>query len=250
MSGAEDEYVHALLVRGLDVAYQPVVDLASGRVVGWEALLRGELPLSGALSPLDVVGSATRVGVLDAVMRQVCEQALATATVASLRLGRRMTISVNVEPEQLRAGSRFLQWLVDRSATAPVDLLLEVSERGDLDAPEQREVLAGLQAAGLGVALDDLGAGASRMALLAEGDWTWVKLDRGFLLYGDRGLVQLRHTVAMLHELGATALLEGVEDDRQLALARDLGIPLGQGHLLGVPIPAEEVLATLPAAGP
>jgi EAL domain-containing protein (putative c-di-GMP-specific phosphodiesterase class I) len=87
------------------------------------------------------------------------------------------------------------------------------------------------------------------MQLLARGHWQWVKLDRGFLLTGERGRVMLRHTVAMLDELGATIVLEGVETTEQLDLARRLGIGLAQGNLLGVPVPAAELLAGLPAAG-
>ena len=248
---SDDEIVDGLLQQGLDVAYQPVLDLATDQVVGWEALLRGQLPVHGRLSPERVVSSAVRTGSLDSVMRQVTEQALATATVASLRLGRTMTISINMECEQLRDGSPFLRWLVDRSSTAPVDLLVEISERGAAEAfcEEQDRALAALREGGIGLGIDDLGAGASRMRLLARGHWQWVKLDRGFLLTGERGRVMLRHTVAMLDELGATIVLEGIETTGQLELARSLGIGLAQGNLLGPPIPAAELLAALPATG-
>jgi EAL domain-containing protein (putative c-di-GMP-specific phosphodiesterase class I) len=249
---SDQEIVGGLLRQGLDVAYQPVFDLATDHLVGWEALLRGRLPVHGRLSPESVVSSAVRIGSLDAVMRQVAEQALTTATVASLRLGRATTISVNVEWEQLRPDSAFLHWLVDRSANAPVDLVVEVSERRDAEAfcEVQDEALDLLRGAGIGLGIDDLGAGASRMRLLARGHWQWVKLDRGFLLAGARGVVLLRHTVAMLHELGSTVVLEGVETAEQLELARSLSIGLAQGNLLGVPVPAADVLAGLTAPRP
>lgn len=248
---SDDDIVGTLLQQGLDVAYQPVLDVATEQVVGWEALLRGRLPEHGSVSPERVVSSAVRTGSLDPVMRQVAEQAITTATVASLRLGHTMTVSINVECEQLYDGSAFLRWLVDRSATAPVDLLVEISERGAAEAfcEEQDRALDLLREAGVGLGIDDLGAGASRMQLLARGHWQWVKLDRGFLLTGERGRVMLRHTVAMLDELGATIVLEGVETTEQLDLARRLGIGLAQGNLLGVPVPAAELLAGLPAAG-
>lgn len=248
MSGTEpptdDEIVGGLLQHGLDVAYQPIVELASGELVGWEALLRGRLREHGSVSPEHVVGSASRIGALDTVMRQIAEQALTTAGVASLRLGRSLTVTVNVEPDQLRAGSAFLQWLIDRSASCPAQLMLEITERGDVSAwgEEQDHALDRLRAAGVGLAIDDLGSGASRVHLLARQDWTWVKLDRGFLGMGERGRVLLRHTVAMLHELGTIVLLEGIEDAEQLELARSLGVDLVQGHYLGCPSPAEDLL--------
>lgn len=249
---SDDEIVGGLLQQGLDVAYQPIFDVATGDLVGWEALLRGQLPEHGPLRPEHVIGSAMRTGSLDTVMRQVAEQALATATMASRRLGRSMTISLNMECEQLTADSAFLRWLVDRSATSPLQLLVEISERGAAEAfcDEQERALDVLRDGGVGLGIDDLGAGASRMRLLARGHWQWVKLDRGFLLTGERGRVMLRHTVAMMHELGATVVLEGIETPEQLEAARRLGVGLAQGNLLGVPIPAAELLAALPDEAP
>jgi EAL domain-containing protein (putative c-di-GMP-specific phosphodiesterase class I) len=245
---SDDEIVGGLLQQGLDVAFQPVVDLATGQPIGWEALLRGELPEHGTLSPERVVSSATRTGALDPVMRQVSEQALTTGSLASRRLGRTMTISLNVEYEQLHADSAYLHWLVERAATAPVDLIVEITERGDIESwgGPHDEALALLRSGGIGLAIDDLGAGASRLGLLARSDWSWVKLDRAFLQLGERGLVMLRHTVAMLHELGTTVVVEGIETAEHRDTARRLGIDLGQGNLLGVPVPGAELLGGLP----
>jgi EAL domain-containing protein (putative c-di-GMP-specific phosphodiesterase class I) len=244
----DDELVGGLLRQGLDVAYQPITDLATGEVIGWEALLRGQLPAHGILSPEHVVGSATRVGALDPVMRQVTEQALATATVASVRLGRSMTVTINLEPDQLRAGSPFLRWLVDRSAACQARLLVEITERGDEEAwgSEQDDALDRLQAGGLPLAIDDLGSGASRMRQLARHEWAWVKLDRSFLQMGGRGRILLQHSVEMLHDLGSRVVLEGIETEEHLDVARAASIDLVQGMLLGKPIPSDEVLASLP----
>ncbi|MDH2415722.1 EAL domain-containing protein [Nocardioides sp. CER19] len=249
---SDDEIVGGLLQQGLDVAYQPVVDLTTGRPVGWEALLRGRLPEHGTVSPERVVSSATRTGALDPVMRQVSEQAMRTGTAVSRRLGRTVVISLNLEYEQLRPDSAYLRWLVDRCRSAPVNLVVEITERGDIEAwgAEQDRALALLSAGGIGLAIDDLGAGASRLGLLARCEWTWVKLDRAFLQLGERGLVMLRHTVAMLHELGTTVVVEGIETPVHLETARRLGIDLGQGNLLGGPVPADRVLAGLPPEGP
>jgi EAL domain-containing protein (putative c-di-GMP-specific phosphodiesterase class I) len=242
------EIVGDLLQQGLDVAYQPIIDLATDDVIGWEALLRGRLPVHGTVSPEAVVGSATRVGALDPVMRQVTEQALSTATVASVRLSRPMTVTINLEPEQLRAGSQFLRWLVDRTASCPARLVVEITERGREEAwgREQDDALDRLTAGGLALAIDDLGAGTSRMQQLARHEWAWVKLDRSFLQVGERGRILLRHSVAMLHDLGSRVVLEGIETSEHLEIARLAGADLAQGILLGEPIPSDRVLATLP----
>jgi EAL domain-containing protein (putative c-di-GMP-specific phosphodiesterase class I) len=246
----DDEIVGGLLRQGLDVAYQPIIDLGTGQVIGWEALLRGRLAAHGTFSPEHVVGSAVRVGALDPVMRQVTEQALSTATVASVRLGRSMIVSINVEPDQLREASPFLRWLVDRSVSCPAQLVVEITERGQEGSwgTEQDEALDRLRAGGLAIAIDDLGSGISRMRQLARHEWAWVKLDRSFLHIGERGRILLRHSVAMLHELGSKVVVEGIETEEHLQLARSAGADLAQGILLGGPIPSDEVLATLPPA--
>jgi EAL domain-containing protein (putative c-di-GMP-specific phosphodiesterase class I) len=247
----DDEIVGGLLRQGLDVAYQPIVDLATDQVIGWEALLRGRLQVHGTVSPEHVVGSATRVGALDSVMRQITEQALSTATVASVRLGRGMTVSINVEPDQLREDSPFLRWLVDRTASCPAPLVVEITERGtDAWGEEQDAALETLLAGGLAIAIDDLGAGPSRTKQLARHEWTWVKLDRSFLQLGERGRTMLGHHVAMVHGLGSSAVLEGIETQEHLDIARRAGVDLAQGNHLGEPIPFDDVLAALSGATP
>lgn len=242
------QLVGDLLRQGLDVAYQPIIDLADERVIGWEALLRGRLREHGKVNPEHVVGSATRIGALDRVMRQVAEQAVTTASVASLLEGRRFTVSINVEPGQVRPDSAFLRWLVARSAGGPADVVVEVTERDDVSGwgEGQARALEGLRQGGVRLAIDDLGAGGSRAQLLTDYDWAWVKLDRSLLEPGHRREIVLRHLVGMLHELGARVVAEGIETAGQLDLVRRVGADLAQGHLLGEPMPVDAVLQSLP----
>ena len=241
----EDEILRRLLDQGVDVAYQPIVDVDTRELIGWEALLRGSLPLLGDLNPEQLVGSAVRAGVLDIVTRQLTIQALATVGEAARRLGRRLSLSVNIEQEQFRDTSPLLRWLVESADRAEVDLILELTERGDPEAwgPREDQLADRLQACGIGLALDDLGSGSSRMPLLVRRHWQAVKLDRGLLLNGHRGLVMLTHTVAMLRSLGLSIVMEGVETAEQLELIQELGIDRVQGHYFAAATTAAELFA-------
>lgn len=243
----DEDVVHALLDGGLEVVYQPVFSMPDGELQGWEALLRGSVGSHGPMSPVDLVGAAGRLGVLDVVSLELARQALATAEEAVQRTGRRLSMSINLEAAQLTWDSRLLHWVLERAAASPAHLVLELTERGDTEwTADQAAVADELGRRGVGLAIDDFGTGQSRMTALARHTWAWVKLDRGFLA-DERSRVLLRHTVRMLDELGTPVVLEGVETAEHRALAADLGVAYAQGRLLGPPVPAARLLATLPA---
>lgn len=245
---SDHELVRGLLEGGIDVVFQPVVDLRERTVHGWEALLRSSVPYLAPTGPADLVVSAARVGALDHLTRAVAERALSTADEAVRRTGRPLHVSVNLELEQLRWDSELLEWLSGRVREDGARLMLEVTERSLGPHAWSREhdaVADELVRHGIGLALDDYGAGLARTDALIERHWDWVKLDSVLLGGGDRGEVILSGLVAMLHRLGAPVVVEGVETDDQLALADSLGIEMAQGHLFGRPVDAEALLTDL-----
>lgn len=219
------------------VAYQPIVALADHTVWGWEALLRGRTRALGPIPPPVLVESASAANLLDAVTQEVADQALVIAARAGDLAGRAVTMTLNLEDEQLRPDSALLSWLVERVDALGVPVVLELSERAPTVWTPERERLADeLAAHGIGLGLDDLGAGASRAALLGCRDWDLVKLDRGLLLedHHGRGPVVIRHAMALLDDYGLrSTLVEGIETAAHEELALDLGIRYGQGNGLG-----------------
>lgn len=222
------------------VAYQPVVRLADHQVWGCEALLRGRTGRLGLIPPPLLVESASAEHLLDAVTREVMTQALEVGEQARVVSGVPMTMTLNIEVEQFHPASALLDWLVERVDAAGVPVVLELSERDPIAWTPERDRLADeLAAHGIGVGLDDLGAGADRMTLVGERCWDLVKLDRGLLLedHDGRGPVALRHTMGILGDHAiAGSVLEGIETPEQEALARDLGIRYGQGNGLAAPM--------------
>lgn len=240
------ELIQALFDGGLRVVFQPVFNLPSRTVHGWEALLRCDIPGRGQIPPPDVIAAARRTDALDAITTRVAQVALDTADEACLRLGRRLVISFNLESDQIRWNNPTLEWVSQRADTSHAEILAEITERGDAAwEEEQYEVVADLERHGIGVALDDYGAGQSRLRAVARRRWHVVKLDRDFLTTDEPGLRLLRHNVQAMHELGQPVVLEGLESEALVRLAERLGIDFGQGYWLGRPISGEQLLATL-----
>lgn len=244
----DHELVRGLLEGGIDVAFQSVVDLRDRTVHGWEALLRSRLPYLAPTGPADLVVSAARVGALDHLTRVVAERALSTIDEAVRRSGRPFHVSINLELEQLRWDSELLDWLCTRVRDDGARLMLEITERtlGPQAWSREHDAVADeLLRHGVGLALDDYGAGLARTDALIQRQWDWVKLDSVLLSGSERGRVMLSGLVEMLHELGAPVVVEGVETEEHLALAESLGVEMAQGHLFGRAIAGSQLLAEL-----
>ncbi|GAA5145180.1 hypothetical protein GCM10023340_14060 [Nocardioides marinquilinus] len=237
----------------VEVAYQPIVELASGRVDGWEALVRGRHLDFGPVSPMMLVGAASKLRMLDELTEAVLDQSLEAMRTVTARLGRPAALSVNIEFEQLRLDSRLLRSLPERIAGTDVRLVLEISERHvSRWSPAQRMVAGELAEAGIGLAVDDFGTGYSALSLLTSWEWHWIKIDRALVadLGTRQGRTVLGHVARMLADLGHTAVAEGVETESELTALRDLGLALGQGTHFAAPTSADAVLASLEPDAP
>lgn len=238
--------------RQIEVAFQPIVDLSTHEVHGYEALVRASHDQVGPVSPLLLVGSATRLRLLDELTELVVEQSIATVGEVAARTGKEIALSVNIEFEQLRQASRLLESLPGRLEGTGVRLVLEVSERHVARWTGAQDLAAHeLKAAGIGLAVDDFGAGYSTFALLNSWTWSWIKIDQA-LVSGrddDQGRKLLGHVATMLGDLDVTSVAEGVETAEQLAHVLSLGVHLAQGLYLGPPVASEVLLATVAEHG-
>ncbi|MFD1719542.1 EAL domain-containing protein [Georgenia deserti] len=239
---ADEEIVRSLLAGGVDVAYQPIVDLRTDEVTGWEALLRGSVGEYGPLEPIDLVAAAARLNALDAVTRSLGEQAIDLVEEASRRLDRRMTVAINVEHHQLRSDGDLLPWLIARADRVSCLIAVQLTERGGEPwTSTYTEVADTLSRHGVKIVLDDFGSGFSRLNSLATRQWDGVTLSRSLMVHGVRGPQLLRNLTAMLHDLGVPVTVEGLETAHQVDIARSAGAQFGQGIHLGGPAPAESV---------
>ncbi len=227
----------------LEVHYQPVVDLGSGRIRGFEALARwpsGWTPVS----PSEFIPVAEETGLITALGSQVMLTAL--EDLASWRrrglIDETVQMSVNVSSRQLDDPAfpdQVVRALAD-TGVAGGSLRLEITEGTLMREPERMaQVVADVCGKGVELELDDFGTGYSSLAALHRFPVGALKIDRCFvtalMLDGD---AIVRSTVALGHSLGLKVIAEGIEEPAQLERLRELGCDYGQGYLLARPQPA------------
>ena len=228
-----------------ELHYQPIVELASGLVVGAEALLRwnrdGELWLPDRFLPVAEQTLLIRpIG--DWVLRTACAQGIAWQE----RFGS-FRIAVNVSSYHLAQPGIVDQVasLLESSGMPAHRLELEITEGTAMKDPERtRELLVRLKELGVRLALDDFGTGYSSLSYLQQFPLDTVKIDRSFVAtlgQARGGLAIIRATLAMAQALGLRVTAEGVETTMQLELLRELGCHYAQGFGLGMPMPPAEL---------
>ena len=230
----------------LEVFLQPQVDLADGRVVGTEALVRWRHPTRGLLSPAELLPAAEQAGLLRPLADAVLE--LSLAAVARWWNARPVPVSVNLSAANvtdLDLPGKVAQALVRHGLPARA-LTLELVEDTLMTDPERgRTVLGELRRLGVRTSIDDYGTGYSSLAYLRNLPADELKLDRSLthdVGVDPRAAVIVKHTVALAHDLGISLVAEGVEDDATGLVLRDLGCDIAQGYAIARPMPVDDFL--------
>lgn len=236
--------------------FQPLVDLKTCQVVGFEALARWEHPKRGFVPPASFVPIAEECGLIDqlgaSILTQACQHAAQWAP--------EIMLSVNISPLQLAdrgLADKILKIL--KVADFPTRRLeIEITENALVsDVDGARKILSQLKADGVSVSLDDFGAGYSSLRHLSSMPFDRVKIDRDFVPKGaetGEPLRVLRAIVGLCTNLGLATTGEGAETVEHAALLLAAGCSVGQGWYFGKPMPAPQALAwvsgTKPANGP
>jgi diguanylate cyclase (GGDEF)-like protein len=249
-SQMRSELTDALDSAQLTVYYQPIFELDSIRVVGFEALVRWQHPEQGVLPAAAFLPTAERLGLLSRISAQVIDGALRQVW-AWQRAGlwrRGEYLSLNVSPQQLADESLFDQ-LDAAFARYPVDpgsVRIDLPEAALSQAPDlARQALPRLIGRNLLIAIDDFGTGLSPLTLQTEFAIDMIKLD-GSVVAGiaslERAQSLARIALRVADELGSLACAEGIEQPDQLSRLQAMGYRYGQGRLLAPPMPASEVV--------
>ena len=239
------ELRRAIAADELEVYYQPVADLRSGDVRGFEALLRWRHDHYGSVSPNEFIPVAEQTGIIGELTWWVLDKAL-----RQLRKwhedGYDFHVAVNLSARSLVDSglvSRLRQMLEDLRVR-PGTLTLEITESSIMLEPERSEkVLESLAELGVKIAIDDYGTGYSSLSRLQRLPVTTVKIDRSFVMHmcaesKDEAIV--RATIELARNLGHVVVAEGVEDLSTWERLAELGCDQAQGYYLSPPIPAEE----------
>jgi diguanylate cyclase (GGDEF)-like protein len=227
------------------LAWQPVIDLATGELDGFEVLIRWTHPELGLIPPDVLLPIASRIGLMPALGRWILVQAVEAAVLLSETAGRPLAVAVNVAPEQLD-DEVFIGLAATYAADRRVRLVLELTEHTLIDGDRANPVLDRLHACGAAISLDDFGAGYSSIDYLHRfRSIDAIKIDRSFVagLGNDvRTRALIGSITAMGHAFDALVVAEGIEDWDSARAVFELGCQLGQGYLFGRPSPVEDAM--------
>ena len=232
-----------------ELYYQPLVDLATGRVTELEALLRWRHPERGLVPPLDFIPLAEETGLIVQIGAWVLNEACRQTRDWQRRFTRDvpLAVSVNLSVKQFAQPS-FARTVADTLRACglnPRALKLEITESFAVDdADGTRGMLEELRRLGVRIYLDDFGTGYSSLGYLHRLPLDAIKIDRSFVMRMDDGPthMQLVRTVRELaRNIGVAAVAEGVETEAQLTTLRALGCESAQGYLFSKPAPAHEI---------
>ena len=235
--------------RLLAVAYQPKIDLPTGRVIGAEALVRWH-HAGSAVPPDEFVPLAERSGLIRPLTRLVLDAALA-GRADWHRAGHHIGVAVNLSPHVLTDSTLIgsIDAALRRSGTPASALTLELTENGVMEDPVRSlATLAGLRELGVKLSIDDFGTGHSSLDRLAQLPIHEVKIDKTFvrgLIADDRRRAVTDASVRLGHSLGLTVVAEGVEEEAEYEYLQRLGCDVAQGYLISKPLPGDEFLAWL-----
>ncbi|MBB4695051.1 putative bifunctional diguanylate cyclase/phosphodiesterase [Paractinoplanes abujensis] len=246
----ESDLRRALAECQFEVHYQPIVDLDGEHTVGVEALVRWRHPIRGLLAPGDFIDLTESLGLMDNlglwVLREACVQA-----VQWQRAHPGFKLNVNLSATQLASPELTEEIRTVLTDTGmPADLLvLELTESAALtDLTESARVLDSLKSLGVRIALDDFGTGFSSLSHLGALPVDVVKIDKSFVQAMQETTANGSVAEAVLHiarTFNLSPVAEGVEDEAQAAMLRDLACTQAQGYHFAKPMPAAELTGLL-----
>lgn len=239
----------AISAGAFNVHYQPIIDLASGRICKAEALLRWSHPSRGMIGPMNFIPLAEETGLIHEIGEFVFGDALTWSKRWSAICPEGFQVSVNCSPVEFRAPeNRFLAQMLSRLKESGVEgksIVMEITEGLMLENNEKvAQRLLGFRDAGIQVAIDDFGTGYSSLAYLKRFDIDYLKIDRAFVFNletdaNDRALTEA--IIVMAHKLGLKVIAEGIETEGQFMFLLDAGCDLGQGYYFSKPVLPQEL---------
>ena len=229
--------------------YQPVLDLASGALIGAEALVRWNSPSLGLIAPLQFITAAEKSGLIvdigQWVMNEACRQMRAWHDAGATAL----TIAVNLSPVQFRRGNleALIAQALEHSGLDPTCLELEVTESTLVQDTEKFiQSLQRLKALGIRISIDDFGTGYSNLSYLQRFSVDTLKIDQSFvktLTTNPQNQTLVTAMIQMAKGLNLTTIAEGIEDEATRALLARLNCDQGQGYGFAKPLAPDDFWA-------
>lgn len=241
------ELVVALEKKQFHLVYQPKIDLASGKIVGMEALIRWSHPEKGMISPMDFIPVAEESGFICQLGEWIIEEAcIQNKKWQEMGLGF-FVIAINLSVRQLYQPDLIegIHLILQESGLSPQYVEFEITENMMMDTDHTLPMIKELKNLGVRISLDDFGTGYSSLSYLAEFPFDEIKIDRSFLCphstnVKDETLVKTM--IAMAQQLNLTIVAEGVETAKQLVFLQRNGCDQAQGYFFSPPLSADELI--------
>jgi EAL domain-containing protein (putative c-di-GMP-specific phosphodiesterase class I)/GGDEF domain-containing protein len=234
------------------LAYQPKFDLRQEKIIGAEALMRWRHPQRGMISPDLFITMAEETGHVRGLTEWVLRQSIADQ-IALREQGHDLVVSVNVSGRLLGDGA-FAARALDMIQSAKARIIFEITETALIgNAQQALDTLSAWRGAGVGVSIDDYGAGLSSLTYLKQIRAEELKIDKSFVLslaQSRRDALLVKSTIDLAHGLGMKVTAEGVETPDTLALLSSMGCDIAQGYLIGRPVALAELIASLASREP
>jgi EAL domain-containing protein (putative c-di-GMP-specific phosphodiesterase class I) len=233
------------------VHYQPLIDIATGRVAGVEALARWQHPERGLIFPDNFIGRMEELGLIDQLGWIVANLGMSEVGQFADGDGRALMLSVNASVYSLHdlKFPDILLSIAEKHGISPANLTIEITETGLIkELARTLDILTRLRIKQVKLSIDDFGTGYAMMQQLKTIPATELKIDRSFVQEmsgNDRDRIMVQKTIEMGHELGMQVLGEGVETQEQLDILRLYGCDSVQGYFFSRPLPAAKMVSWL-----
>ena len=237
----ENELIQAIEDKKLQVLLQPILEVATNKIVGYEALIRWNHPVHGPISPLVLISLAEETSLIDDIGEYVIDFAcISINKLLPLDKNSKPFISINLSTSQL-ANKAFIQGIINKvkSANLPKgSLKLEIAGSSILFEDEIGSMLELCREHGLKVALDNFGTGESNLSLTRNLKFDTINIDRSFTMDiqgNPRSLALVNTIVHMASTLNSDVMIAGIESEEMLDYARKLNCHYAQGYHIGKP---------------
>jgi len=225
--------------------YQPKINCASGRITGFEALVRWDHPTKGLIMPDRFIALSERLGLIGLITDQVVDQALNWYISTPEVEGQSISINISAKTLEDQDFSYWLDVMCNRAAVPKELIILEITETAALDDQLLAlDMFTRLRMKGFHVSIDDFGIGTSSLRLLARLPFSEIKVDKSFamtVVKSSESKIILQSTVDLSHHLGLSVVVEGVEDRETLDFLQEIGCDMAQGYHIARPMSGESI---------
>ncbi|MGK7940333.1 MAG: EAL domain-containing protein [Crocosphaera sp.] len=245
----DNDLRRALERQQFELRYQPIVELNTQRIVGFEALIRWQHPEKGWISPAKFIPVAEETGLIiplsNWILNQGCEQMCQWQKLSDN--SHNLIISINLSVKQF-SQNNLVEKIMNTLHNLGLDkncLKLEITESSIIKNTEEIcAILTQLKALGINLSMDDFGTGYSSLSYLHRFPFDTLKIDRSFIKDMAQSTDKLRLTETIIHlanDFGMEVIAEGIETREQWEQLQELGCPYGQGYYFAQPLTAQEV---------